>query len=79
MYNVGRVDIYFCLYFAIKYGFQLEIRQTSLKASQLLYGCYLFSNAMVTNHLRAPYDVYFTKTRTWFLMIFRHRTVPGEI
>jgi len=50
---------------------------------------------MVTNHLRAPYGVYFTKNARFygartapgrrqeesydFLSIFRHRTVPGEI
>jgi len=47
--------------------------------------------AMVTNHLRAPYGVYFTqnrtilrrpaggrKNRTIFDQFFRHRTVPGE-
>jgi len=51
--------------------------------------------AMVTNHLRAPYGVYFTKivrfygARTApgrrqeesydFYHVFRHRTVPGEV
>jgi len=47
--------------------------------------------AMVTNHLQAPYGVYFTKNRTIlrrpaggrknhmiFYRFFRHRTVPGE-
>ena len=47
---------------------------------------------MVTNHLRAPYSVYFTKNRTIlrhpaggrknrtiFYHFFRHRTVPGEV
>jgi len=51
--------------------------------------------AMVTNHQRPPYGVYFIKNRTIlrrpyvvrlaagriarFLIIFRHRTVPGEM
>jgi len=48
--------------------------------------------AMVTNHLRAPYGVFFTKNRTIlrrpaggrknrtiFYQVFRHRTVPGEV
>ena len=51
--------------------------------------------AMVKNHLRAPYGIYFTKNRTIlrspygvrpatgrivrFFIIFRHRTVPGEV
>ena len=48
--------------------------------------------AMVTNHLRAPYGVYFTKNRTIlrrpaggrknrtiFYHFLRHRTVPGEV
>jgi len=55
----------------------------------------LFCNrpyAMVTNHLRAPYGVYFTKhrtilrrpaggrkNRTIFEHFLRHRTVPGEV
>ena len=30
----------------------------------------VFSNAMVTNHLRAPYGVYFTKNRIVFLSFF---------
>jgi len=48
--------------------------------------------AMVTNHLWAPYSVYFTKNhtilrrpaggrknRTIFYQFLRHRTVPGEV
>jgi len=48
---------------------------------------------MVTNHLRAPYVVYFTKKIVrfygarpaagrivrFFYHFFRHRTVPGEV
>jgi len=51
--------------------------------------CVKYTNAMVTNHLRAPYGVYFTKNRTIlrpaagrivrFFNILRHRTVPGEV
>jgi len=55
------------------------------------YG-FIYPNAMVTNHLRAPYGVYFTKNRTIlrrpaggrknrtiFEHFLRHRTVPGEV
>ena len=52
----------------------------------------LIAHAMVTNHLRAPYGVYFTKNHTIlrrpaggrknhtiFKHFLRHRTVPGEV
>jgi len=51
------------------------------------------ANAMITNHLRAPYGVHFTKTSydstapcrrqeesyDSFCQFFRHHTVPGEV
>jgi len=62
--------------------------------SGCLFMClnYAMNYAMVTDHLRAPYRVYFTKNRTIlrrpaggrknrtiFEHFLRHRTVPGEV
>ena len=38
-----------------------------------------FVNAIVTNHLRAPKGVYFTKKTRTILQLFRLRMLPVEV